>query len=401
MTGSRPATGDLTQLPVPAERYGQTDESQTRREIERSFTRSNARSDAIEEVLLAQVVTEGVITQTNASDLLVLTAGVPVALDFPTNLFTSVPLRWSEPTDGTLRYTASAFARLGLFFVSFQLEPAANNQTFLVDFLRNETIIRSLEFQTGNSGLLYPVSVSDLIELPVGDTNIRVQITNVGASQNVTVSVFSITGADFFSAIGFSFDSVARDQSSVPISTTSFLREIAQSLGTLLPLAAPGLVDQHRHHITASPSIGALASGYAQQRGSGTISIASSGTFVPLDPTTTLDLNSSAWLQPANAQLSINSDTFRVVTINLIMLLDVSAANQMFQFRFLLNGVPQGTPYDVPLLGNQQQKHTLGIILEVPEGLSTISLEVQNVNSDKDLDVDDYSMSLTDSLADG
>jgi len=107
------------------------------------------------------------------------------------------------------------------------------------------------------------------------------------------------------------------------------------------------------------------------------------------------------WLQPANAELSINTDTFRVVTINLIMLLDTNAANQMFQFRFLLDGVPQGNAYDIPLQGNRQQKHTLGIILEVPVGLSTISLEVQNTTSTQDLDVDDYSMSLTDNLADG
>lgn len=398
---STPATGDTTQLATPPVKYGQHDESQTRREIERSFTRQNARSDAIERVLLAQVVTEGAIIQTNASDLVVLTAGVPEPLDFPTTLFTNVPNRWSEPVDGTLRYTASAFSRLGLFFMFFQINPAANNQTFIVDLLRNETIIRSLEFQTGNSGLLYPVSASDLLELPVGDTDLRVQITNVGASQNVTVSQFSLTGADFFSAIGFSLDSVVVDQSSVPIPTTSFLREIVQSIATLLPLRAPGLVDQHRHHITSGPSLGALAAGYAQQRGSGTISISSSNTFVALDPTTTLDLNSSAWRQPADAELSIITDTVRVITINLVMLLDTNAANQMFEFRFLLNGTPQGNPYAIPLQGNRQQKHTLGVVLEIPVGLTTISLEVQNTTSSQNLDVDDYSMSITDNLADG
>ena len=401
-TTGLPASGDTTQLAAPPTQYLQHDESQTRREIERSFTRANARDDAIEEVLLAQVVTEGAITQDNVSDLLTLTIGVPVPLDFPTTLFTVVPARWAQPTNGTLQHTSDVFARLGLLFVFFQINPVANNQTFLVQVLIDEVVVRSLEFQTGNSGLIYPVSISDLIAYPVGATDVRVQITNIGSSQDVTVIDFTIQSADFFSAITLSFDQPQTTTTAgVPVSPISFLREIAQGLAALLPLGNPGLVDQHRHAITAGPSLGALAAGYAQQRGSGSITIASVNTFVALDPATTLGLNSSAWLQPANAELSINSDTVRVVTLNLVMLLDTNAANQMFEFQFLIDGVPQGDPYEIPLQGNRSQKHTLGIILEVPVGLSTISLEVRNITSSQDLDVADYSMSVTDNLADG
>ena len=400
---SAPASADTLTLAAPPHKYNQYDESQTRRQLEGSATLLNLRIDAVERILLSQVVTEAALVQTNASDLLLLTQLVPEPLDFPTDLFTNVPARWSEPTDGTLRYTSVDFARLGLALGFFELNPAANNQTFVVDFLINEVIERSIEFQTGNSGLLYPVSVSALIELPVGTTDIRMQITNVGASQNATVSDFSIQCADFFSAIGFDLSSPQTDAlvATIPIAPNSFLRELVRHLGTLMPVGTPLLTSQNRHHVSGDVGLGNLATGYARQSGSGTIVISAANTFEAFDPATTLDANSSAWLQPADAELTIISDTKRILAIDIAFILDTAAANQMYEFRILVNGTPSGSVFPVLLIGNQPQDHTLSFIIEIDAGLSTLSFEVQNTSSPQDLDIDGYVISITDQLADG
>ncbi len=391
-------------LAAPPQQYNQLDESQNRREVEADFVSANARIDGVLRILEAQVVTEAALVQTLVEDVLVLTQGVPEPLDFLTDLQTNVPTRWSEPTEGTLRYTATEFSRLGLVFGFFQLKPVANNQTFLVEFLTNEVVQRSIEFQTGNSGLLYPVSVSGLVEFPVGTTDLRMQLTNVNASQDVSIFGFQIQAADFFSAIGFDLTDPATNSlaSTVPIGPNSFLRELVNHFATLMPVGTPVLTSQNRHHVSGDVSLGHLATGYAQQRGGpSTIVIPGANTFVALNPTTTLNISSSAWLQPANAELTIISDTKRIATVNLVMVLDTTAANQMFEFRVLLDGVPQGSPYPILLQGNQPQEHALGFLIEIPVGLTVISLEVQNTSTGQDLDIDDYFMAITDQLADG
>ncbi len=391
-------------LAAPPQQYNQLDESQNRREIESGVTDANARIDAVLRILEAQVVTEAALLQTNASDIVALAAGVPSALNFPTDLRTDAPNRWSEPVDGTLRHTAVEFARLGLVFGFFQLQPTGNNQTFLVEFLSNDVVQRSIEFQTGNSGLLYPVSVAGLVEFGVGNTDIRMQLTNENASQDATISDFSIQAADFFSALGFELNQVATDSLAaiVPIGPDSFLRTLVNHFAALMPVGTPVLTSQNRHRISGDVGLGNLATGYAQQRGGpNTIVIPAANTFVALNPVTTLSINSSAWLQPGNAELSIISDTKRIATVNLVMVLDTTAANQMFEFRILLDGVPQGSPYPVLLQGNQPQEHALGFLIEIPVGLTVINLEVQNTSTGQDLDVDDYFMAITDQLADG
>ena len=400
---SAPASADTLTLAAPPHKYNQYDESQTRRQLEGSATLLNLRIDAVERILLAQVVTEALLQQTAASDLLILTQLVPEPLDFPTTLLTQVPSRWSEPTDGTLRYTSVDFGRLGLCLVFFELEPIGNNQTYIADLLVNDVVVRSIEFQTGNAGLLFPVSVSALLELPVGTTDIRAQVTNVSSSQNVTISNFVIQCADFFSAIGFDLSSPQTDTiaSVVPIATTSFLRELVNHFATLMPVGIAAFTTQNRHHISGDVGLGNLATGYARQSGSGTIVIPGVSTFVAFDPVTTLDINSSAWLQPTNAALSIVTDTERVASIDMTLVLDTNAANQMFEFRILLNGTPVGGVFSVLLQGNQPQNHTLNFIAKIDTGLTTVAFEVQNTSSNQDLDVDAYSISITDQLADG
>ena len=183
---------------------------------------------------------------------------------------------------------------------------------------------------------------------------------------------------------------------------SSFLRQLVNHFATLMPVGTPVLTSQNRHHISGDVGLGSLATGYAQQRGgTSTIVIPGANTFVALDPATTLDISSSAWLQPANAELTIITDTKRIATVNLVMVLDTNAANQMFEFRVLLDGVPQGSSYQILLLGNRPQAHTLGFLVEIPVGLTTISFEVQNTSTMQDLDIDEYSLAITDQLADG
>ena len=398
---SAPPTADVMTLAAPPQNYNQYDESQTRRQLELAATLENLRMDAIERVLVAQTVTEAALQQTAASDIFIVDL-IPTALDMPTDLLTQVPNRWSEPVEGTLRYTSVDYGRLGLVFIFFQLEPASNNRTFIVDLLANEVIVRTLEFQTGTSGLRYPVSISDLFPFQVGTTDIRVQITST-ATNTIDISDFQITGADFFSAIGFDLgspDTTAVAQV-VPVSDTSFLRELVRNFATLLPVASPIPIGQNRHAIAGDVSLGALATGYVKQSGSGTLVIPVVNTFIAFDPTTTLDIKSSAWLQPADAELTIIVDDKRVVSIAMAFVLDTNAANQMYEIRMLLNGTPTGGVFPILLQGNQPQGHTLSFIAEIDVGLTTISFEVQNTSSGQDLDVDDYTISITDQLADG
>lgn len=406
MSGPRPnVTGDTTQLAAPPTVYEQFDESQTRREVERSFGSVNRRIDTVEDIILQLVVTEGVITQTAATDLFVLVAGVPEPLDMPTTLTTLVSNRWSEPTDGTLRYTGQLFTRLGLIFGFVQIIPNANNRTFVVDLLINDVVQRSIEFQTGTAGLAYPVSISGSIPFPVGDTDIRMQITCT-TSLSIDVEAFTISALDMFSASALELDSVATSSLNYElpiIAGPSLIQTLFNSLAGLIETGVlnPFGANLDKHFI--SGPIGSLATGYAQQRGSGTIVISAVDVWESVDPVTTLGVNSSQWTQPADAELTLITDTKRICSVDLVMILDTAAANQSFEFRLLLNGTPTGglMPYTVPLSGNNPQEHTLGFLVELPIGETTLSFEVRNTVSGQDLVIEDFAMAITDNLADG